>query len=57
VQLLQPPEKFIEMMGLSIKNQSQVLSDYIHTIESGIRECANILTGRKVCLLKFLSES
>lgn len=46
--IAQPPEKFIEMMGLSIGDQSKELTQYIHNIEVGIKECANILTGRKV---------
>lgn len=38
-------------MGSSIKDRAKQLSEHIETIEAGIKECANILTGKKVSII------
>jgi hypothetical protein len=41
----------MEMMAESIKLQSETLYEHISTVENAIKDCANILTIKKVYLL------
>ena len=45
---LQPPHEFMKMMRKSIEKQSRELYVRISTIENAIKDCANILTIKKV---------
>ena len=47
---LQPPEEFTDLMQQSISHRAEDLYDCIREIEAGIKDCATILTSKKVDL-------